>query len=71
MFASFATFAQGTKQDSTGMNSDTSKIVYTCTMHPEIVSDTPGICPKCGMKLTPMKKEQMKMEAAKNKVDKK
>ena len=25
---------------------------YTCTHHPEIVQDSPGSCPKCGMKLT-------------------
>ncbi len=24
---------------------------YTCTMHPEVVSDQPGKCPKCGMTL--------------------
>ena len=24
---------------------------YTCTMHPEVISDKPGKCPKCGMKL--------------------
>src|SRR5258706_1098033 len=24
---------------------------YQCAMHPEIVSDKPGICPICGMKL--------------------
>lgn len=24
---------------------------YTCPMHPEVVSDTPGTCPKCHMKL--------------------
>lgn len=27
---------------------------YTCPMHPEIVRDAPGSCPKCGMTLTPM-----------------
>src|SRR6516164_3600912 len=27
---------------------------YTCAMHPEIVSDKPGNCPKCGMTLEPM-----------------
>ena len=27
---------------------------YTCPMDPEIVTDGPGICPKCGMALEPM-----------------
>ncbi|MEX6505675.1 heavy metal translocating P-type ATPase [Jiella sp. M17.18] len=27
---------------------------YTCPMHPEIVQDHPGDCPKCGMALEPM-----------------
>jgi hypothetical protein len=31
---------------------------YTCTMHPEIVIDYPGNCPKCGMKLVPVKKDK-------------
>ena len=24
---------------------------YTCPMHPEVISDAPGSCPKCGMDL--------------------
>ncbi|ODU25168.1 MAG: hypothetical protein ABS95_00955 [Verrucomicrobia bacterium SCN 57-15] len=24
---------------------------YTCSMHPEVVQDKPGKCPKCGMDL--------------------
>ncbi|MDZ4686597.1 MAG: heavy metal translocating P-type ATPase [Planctomycetaceae bacterium] len=27
---------------------------YTCPMHPEIVQDGPGTCPKCGMALEPI-----------------
>jgi hypothetical protein len=27
------------------------KVVYTCPMHPEVISDKPGKCPKCGMNL--------------------
>src|SRR5713226_6022985 len=28
--------------------------LYTCPMHPEVQSPTPGACPKCGMALEPM-----------------
>jgi Cu+-exporting ATPase len=31
-----------------------SKGKYTCPMHPEVVQDGPGSCPKCGMPLVPM-----------------
>ncbi len=27
--------------------------IYTCPMHPEVRQPSPGICPKCGMKLEP------------------
>jgi P-type Cu+ transporter len=27
---------------------------YTCPMHPEVVQDAPGSCPKCGMALVPI-----------------
>ena len=30
-------------------------IQYTCPMHPEVVKDSPGKCPKCGMKLVAKK----------------
>jgi FtsP/CotA-like multicopper oxidase with cupredoxin domain len=26
-------------------------VIYTCPMHPEVVSEEPGHCPECGMKL--------------------
>jgi hypothetical protein len=28
---------------------------YTCSMHPEVLQDKPGNCPKCGMKLVEKK----------------
>jgi Cu(I)/Ag(I) efflux system membrane fusion protein len=37
--------------------------MYTCTMHNEVMSNHPGECPKCGMKLVKqmMTAEQEKM----------
>ncbi|MBA4054748.1 MAG: hypothetical protein C0490_08560 [Marivirga sp.] len=26
-------------------------VAYTCPMHPDVISDIPGKCPKCGMDL--------------------
>ncbi len=34
------------------------KQLYTCGMHPDIISDEPGNCPICEMKLTPIKNEE-------------
>src|SRR5438046_996940 len=33
---------------------------YTCTMHPDVVMDHPGNCPKCGMKLVPMEEKKIR-----------
>ncbi|HWK05108.1 MAG TPA: heavy metal-binding domain-containing protein [Puia sp.] len=50
------------KADSSTSMKDTSMmkqvaVVYTCKMHPEVISDKPGKCPKCGMDL--VKKEDI------------
>ena len=33
------------------------RTLYTCGMHPQIIQDHPGNCPICGMKLTPIRKQ--------------
>ena len=35
---------------------------YVCPMHPEVVSDTPGKCPKCGMNLVVRKEKETTSE---------
>jgi Cu(I)/Ag(I) efflux system membrane fusion protein len=40
------------------------KQLYTCPMHPEVISDKPGSCPKCGMNLVPKKPEAERKNAA-------
>ena len=41
----------GDSMDMTQPTTQASATTYTCTMHPEVVSDKPGKCPKCGMEL--------------------
>ena len=37
--------------DPAAMPEDAGPVTYACPMHPEVTSDQPGRCPKCGMKL--------------------
>jgi hypothetical protein len=41
-----AMMGKATKSDKQEM-----AMTYTCTMHPDVTSDKPGKCPKCGMDL--------------------
>lgn len=38
-------------------------VEYTCSMHPEVISDKPGTCPKCNMQLV----EKSKLQDSKSK----
>jgi len=53
------TFAQTQKDSTTTQKTKTSKSVkYTCSMHPEVVMNKPGKCPKCGMALVKSKSQK-------------
>lgn len=43
-------------------SAQTTKVVYTCPMHPEVQQAKPGNCPKCGMTLV---KKTIKVAAPK------
>ncbi|MFI5144463.1 MAG: efflux RND transporter periplasmic adaptor subunit [Ignavibacteria bacterium] len=45
VFGSYELFFKKTEENVTG------KTLYTCPMHPQIISDHPGQCPICGMDL--------------------
>jgi hypothetical protein len=51
------------RAQSPAADADAAKTLYTCGMHPQVVQPTPGNCPICGMKLTPIRKQ---VEAAKS-----
>ena len=54
-------------EENVAMTNDT-KTIYTCSMHPEVVQDEPGSCPKCGMFLeareVPVKSDEKSAESA-------
>jgi hypothetical protein len=48
-----ASCSKSDQQQSNGQSSHAKQ--YTCSMHPEVVPDKPGKCPKCGMELVEKK----------------
>jgi Cu(I)/Ag(I) efflux system membrane fusion protein len=53
--ASSVAFFTGCKSMDSSEHGSTHVQQYTCPMHPEVVQDTPGNCPKCGMALVEKK----------------
>jgi predicted RNA-binding Zn-ribbon protein involved in translation (DUF1610 family) len=52
IFCSSAIFAQTSEQPKQKKeHTKTSKVMYRCPTHPEVVSSKPGVCAKCGNKL--------------------
>ena len=64
---SVSSFAQDTAKHKMKMPAQQSgkMKMYACPMHPEVTSDKPGKCSKCGMDLVKSKKEKIKMDAMK------
>jgi hypothetical protein len=67
--------AQEKQKDEKATHQHQEQDVYTCEMHPEVKSDKPGKCPKCGMNLTKLSsaesnvaegQNQQKVSAAEN-----
>ncbi|HEY4148022.1 MAG TPA: heavy metal-binding domain-containing protein [Chitinophagaceae bacterium] len=64
--AASTSFAQ-TGKDKTPPNKTTTAVKYTCPMHPEVLLDKPGKCPKCGMTLVAKKPKPTADSTAKKK----
>ena len=47
----FAEATEGANTADSHKKHDHGRLAYVCPMHPEVQSDKPGKCPKCGMKL--------------------
>ena len=41
----------GCKKETAPTESGGQTVKYTCSMHPDVIKDAPGKCPKCGMAL--------------------
>ncbi|MBI5215911.1 MAG: hypothetical protein HY960_09165 [Ignavibacteriae bacterium] len=68
LFSLSVLVAQGHEHQKTTQSQSQTKETYSCPMHPEVKSDKPGKCPKCGMNLE--KVATQKQSAVKDKVNK-
>lgn len=55
IFATLSACNNSTPKNSPVTSEVAKKEIYTCPMHPEVQSDKPGKCPKCGMELVKKK----------------
>jgi hypothetical protein len=51
----FSSCSGSTTKEKPDTIKEVARIQYTCPMHPEVITDKPGNCPKCGMTLVEKK----------------
>ena len=54
-----AEMTQAAQAHHPGHTAQAGTITFTCPMHPEVTSDEPGNCPKCGMNLVPVENSEL------------
>ncbi|MDW7680549.1 MAG: heavy metal-binding domain-containing protein, partial [bacterium] len=55
IFYFFLSGDKAAKSTETVASAKSEQQLYSCGMHPNVISEEPGNCPICGMKLTPIK----------------
>ena len=51
----FSSCGRSSSKEKQTVTKEVAKAEYTCPMHPDVISDKPGDCPKCGMALVEKK----------------
>lgn len=51
------------KEATTVKQEQTDLEIWTCTMHPEIRQEEPGMCSKCNMELTPLNQDTSSLDS--------